>query len=108
MILLEPCTDVIVSAAARRSILVGGDHINSLKGSRKNFVLSSKFSDDLFLVIENCNKISTLHQWHRRRVDKLSAAARRSTKVCGGCATNCRRRQRGQTLKSAELLNSII
>src|SRR6218665_3347783 len=39
----------------------------------------------LFLVIENCNKITTQQQWHRRRADKLlAAAARRSTKVGGG------------------------
>jgi len=28
-----------------------------------------------FLVIVNCNKISTQQQWHRQRADKLSAAA---------------------------------
>ena len=56
-----------------------------IKDSRKNFLLSSKCSDD-FLVIENCNKISTQQQLHRRRADKLSAAARRSTKVGGGGA----------------------
>ena len=39
----------------------------------------------IFLVIENCNKVSTQQQWHRRRADKLSAvAACRSTKVGGG------------------------
>jgi len=36
-----------------------------------------------FLVIENCNKITTQQQWHRRRADILSAAARRSTKGGG-------------------------
>src|SRR6218665_270304 len=60
---------------------VGGQNI-FFKDSRKNFVLFSKFCDDLF-VIENCNKISTQQQWHRRRADKLSAAARRSTKGGG-------------------------
>jgi len=36
--------------------------------SRKNFVISSKFSDNLTLVIENCDKISTQQQWHRRQI----------------------------------------
>ena len=43
----------------------------------------SKYSDDPLSVIENCNKITTQQQWHRRRADNLSAA-RRSTKVDGG------------------------
>jgi len=45
----------------------------------KNFVLSSKLSDDFlfyFLVIENCNKINTQQKWHQRRTNKLSAASR--------------------------------
>src|SRR6218665_2127859 len=62
---LEPCADVIVSAAVRRSISVGGGaprvpKICSEDGAAratknifskipgKNFVLSLKFSDDLF------------------------------------------------------------
>jgi len=38
-----------------------------------------------FLVIENCNKISTQQQWNRLSADTLSAAAasRRSIKVGG-------------------------
>jgi len=49
-------------------------------------VLSSNFSNDHCLVIENCEKISAQQQWHWRRADKLSAAAavRRSTKFGGG------------------------
>src|SRR6218665_1055310 len=39
-----------------------------------------------FLFIEYCNKISTHQQWHRRHAEKLSTAARRSTKVGGGAA----------------------
>src|SRR6218665_335829 len=60
------------------------------KDSRKN-----SFYPQNFLVIENCNKISPQQQWHRRRADKLSAAARRSTEVGGAnklLATNCWRR----------------
>src|SRR6218665_1679516 len=69
--ILEPCAEVIVSA--RQSILVsggmmpvaknrrrcgvGGPNI-FFKDSRKNFGLSSNFSDDLFSN-ENCNKINT-------------------------------------------------
>src|SRR6218665_594289 len=37
-------------------------------------------------VIKNSPKIITQQQWYRRRADKLSAAARRSTKVGGGGA----------------------
>src|SRR6218665_2772055 len=37
-----------------------------------------------FLVIQNCNKITTQQRWNRRRTDKFSAAARQSTKVGGG------------------------
>src|SRR6218665_1993571 len=60
---IEPCADIIVSAAARRSILIGGGAPLVQKNRRpkilfqrlpKIFVLSSKFSDDVFLVIENC------------------------------------------------------
>ena len=74
-----------MSAAARRSILVGQKIVGGaalaaskifFKDSLQNSGLSSKFSDDPFLVIENCcNKITTQQQWHRRRADKLSAAA---------------------------------
>src|SRR6218665_933590 len=63
---IEPCSDVIVSAAARLSILEGGGGVPPVqkkiggdaalaakkcffKDSQKNFVLSSKFSDDLFI-----------------------------------------------------------
>ena len=51
--LIEPCADVIVSAA-RRSILVGGGAPPFKKirgvGGPKFFLLSSNLSDDLFLV----------------------------------------------------------
>jgi len=52
---VEPCAGQFWAAAvaAKRSFF---------KVSRRNFVLSSKFSDD-FLVIENCNKITTQQQW---------------------------------------------
>src|SRR6218665_2357293 len=53
---------------------VGGPKIFS-KDSRTNFVLSSKFSDNLFLVIGNCNKIRTQQQLHWRHAHKLSAVA---------------------------------
>jgi len=92
---VEPCADVIVSAAARRSILVGGepsDPKNWLRRRdaalasknvfskifRKNFVLSSKFSDDLFLVIDNRN----LQQ--NKYTAKMASAARRQ--IIGGDA----------------------
>ena len=69
-----------VGPKIRRRRGVGGQK-NFVKDSRKKLVLSSKFSDDLF-VIENCIKITTQQQWHRWRADKLStAAARQSTKV---------------------------
>src|SRR6218665_800414 len=80
------------SRAVRRCHCVGGGAPVNLVGDRqkmfvqrfpKNFVLSSTFSDDHFLVIENCNKKSTQQEWHRWRADKLSAAARQSTKVSG-------------------------
>src|SRR6218665_2364841 len=101
---VETCADVIVSAAApgqfwsaaerRRSKKVGGGDagrrrpkIFFLKGSRQNFVLSSKFSDDLFSHRSKIgNRKSTHQKCHRWRADKLSAAARRSTKVDGGGA----------------------
>src|SRR6218665_4049572 len=66
---------------SRRRCGVGGQ--KHLICSRPNFVLSSTFSDNLFLVTENCNKITTQQQWHRRRADKLSAAARRTKKRRG-------------------------
>jgi len=56
---------------------VGGQKM-LFKDSRKNVDLSSKFSDDLFMVIENCNKITT----HAT----MASGARRSTKVGGGSA----------------------
>jgi len=83
---VEPCADVIVLAAARRSILVDGPKKSAAWRWRQKNVFQ-KISFDLFLLIENCNKISTQQQWHRRRADKLSAAAaRRSAKICGGGA----------------------
>ena len=78
------------SAAARRGAAQAAKK-SVFKDSRNIYVLSSKSSDDLslflfcfFLVIENCNEISTQQQWHRRRVEKLSAAARHLIKVGGG------------------------
>ena len=35
------------------------------------------------LAIENCNKISTQQQWHRRRADKLSAAGTALVRIHG-------------------------
>ena len=103
LVRLEPCADEIVSAAARRSILVGGGAPPVLKNWRrrpknaffKNFVLSSKFSEDLFLVIENCNKINTQQKWHRRRADRLSAALL-STKGGGAHKLSSAALQRGR------------
>jgi len=68
----------------RRRRGVGAQH-NFFKDSRKKFVLSSKFSDDLFIVMENCNKITTQQQWHRARADQQKSAA--------AAPTNCRRRR---------------
>src|SRR6218665_1507530 len=74
----------------RRRCGVGGQ--KHLICFRTNFVLSSKLSDNLFLVTENCNKITTQQQWHRRRADKLSAAApaRRTTKGGGAFKLSAR------------------
>src|SRR6218665_208294 len=80
---------------AGRSILVGGEEIGggaALAGQR---IFEKIFEKILFypqhflmtfLGIENCDKITTQQQWHRRRVDKLSAAALRSTKIGGSRA----------------------
>src|SRR6218665_1658394 len=52
------------------------------KGTQKNFVLSSKFSDDLFLVVDR--KLQESKYTANMAYDKLlAAAARRSTKVGG-------------------------
>jgi len=74
---VEPCVDVIVSAATRRAILVCGSPLatkkNFSKVPEKNFVLSSKFSDDLFP-----SKIATIKVHSKNgigRADKLSVAA---------------------------------
>ena len=95
---VEPCADVIVSAAASQSILVGGGCAPGpkksalaakkcfFKDSQKMSFYPQNFLITSFLIIENCNKISTQQKWHRRRADKLSAAARRSIKVHGGGA----------------------
>src|SRR6218665_3814297 len=86
MVQVEPCADVIFGP---KKSAVGGQIL--FETTEKIRVLCSKFSDGLFyfLVIENCNKITTQQQWHRwrRRADqqKLAAAA----------PTNCRRRRRG-------------
>src|SRR6218665_3223227 len=68
---LEPSADVIVSAAARWSILVGvGGGATAVqrgvvaqkcffKDSRKLLLYPQNF------LIENCNKISTQQLWHR-------------------------------------------
>jgi len=99
---LEPCTDVIVWAAARRSILVGGDGAPLVqkigggqkicfKGSRKNFVLVSKFSDDL--LFSHRSKIAT-KQVHR----KMASAAGRQIIGGGGAPINKSRRRRRQQI----------
>jgi len=56
------------------------------KESRTNFLPFSKFSYDLFFSHPSkiVKKISTQQKWHRRHADKLSAEARRSTKISGG------------------------
>jgi len=80
MLELEPCADVIVSGAARRSILVGGDAGWAaakrifFKGFRKN-VISSKFSNDIGGAPTN---------YRRRRADQQKSAA---------APTNWRRRR---------------
>ena len=79
---VEPCAEVVLSSAASRSISAGpkkstaaavrrgvGGQKNFFKDSRKKFLLSSTFSDDLYLAFENCNKIITQKQWHRRRAN---------------------------------------
>jgi len=71
-----------LALAARRGVALAAQKL-FLKDFRQNFVLSPKYSDDFFSH-QNCNKISTRQQWHRRPAGKLSAAARRSTKVGGG------------------------
>jgi len=53
---------------------------------RRTKMFFKRFPKRNFLVIENCNKISTQQQRNRRRADKLSTAARQSTKVGGGGA----------------------
>ena len=66
---------------SRRRRGAGGQK-NFFQRFPKKFVRMTSF---ILLVIEqNCNKITTQQQWPRRHVDKLSAAARRSTKVGGG------------------------
>ena len=76
---LEPCADVIVPAAARRSILVGsgvGPPVPKnrrrpkifLKVPEKISFYSQNFLMTFLLVIglENCKKINTQQKWHRR------------------------------------------
>src|SRR6218665_2426522 len=73
------------SATARRS---GGVGANFFKDSRKKFVLSLRFSDDHFLVIENCNKNKkTATMVSAARGQIIGGGARRSTKV-GGCSAH--------------------
>src|SRR6218665_3341147 len=78
---------------AGRSILVGGEEIGGGAALAAKRIFAKIFEKILFypqhflmtvLGIENCDKITTQQQLHRRRVDKLSAAALRSTKVGGG------------------------
>ena len=81
--IVEPCADVIVSAAASRQFWsaeprapknrrrrrrgVGSQIMSFQRFQKISLVLSSKFSDDLRLVMKNCNKINTQQKWHRRR-----------------------------------------
>ena len=51
-----------------------------------------------FLVIENCNKISTQQKWHRQCANKLSAVALRADQQKSVTPTNCRRRGRHTAL----------
>src|SRR6218665_3436355 len=61
-------------------------------------VLPRRVATEPFLVIENCNKISTQQQWHRRRADKLAVARRapinksrrRRPQIVGGGAAGAR------------------
>ena len=88
---LEPSADVMVSAVARRSILVGGGDVAARP---KEFFL--KISEKLSFYPQNCVMTFFSHRKlqqnnyaptnYRRRVDKLSAAACRSTKVGSGSA----------------------
>jgi|SRR6218665_3104266 len=59
---LEPCADVIVSAAARR---------RSQKSACAALAANSFYPKNFLLLIENCNKISAKQQWHRRRGARL-------------------------------------
>src|SRR6218665_3775703 len=85
-------TRSVVTRTAQRIIgFLGGITLRRTLLKTISSLVFSGFSLRLFapvqfeiLVIENCNKITTQQQWHRRRADKLSAAARRSTKVGGG------------------------
>ena|SRR6218665_2588234 len=76
---------------------VGGKNI-FFKGSRKKCSFYPKHFLMTFFEssIENCNQIGTQQKCRRRRADKLSAAARRSTKVGGAnklSAARCGRRR---------------
>src|SRR6218665_432177 len=104
LLCLEPCADVIVSAAARGSILVGGAPPVQknrrrrrgvggkffLKDSRKNFVLSSTFPCDLYFSHLKMQKNKLVHSknatnYRRRRADQQNSAA--------AAPTNCRLRR---------------
>src|SRR6218665_18502 len=83
------------AAAARRwSQEIGGGQ-KFFQRFPKNFILSSKLSDGLFwsAKIENCNKIGIQQQWHRRRADKLSAAAHSSIYTITICRVLCRQKK---------------
>src|SRR6218665_2443209 len=103
---VEPCADVIVSAAARRSILVrGGGQNMFFQRFPKKCPSILKISDGLLLVIDRIlqqNKYTA--KMASRRADKSSAAARRSTKVGGGANKLSTRPVQGSTSKFAVIL----
>ena len=96
---VEPCTDVIVSAAARRPISVGGGGGAALaektffsKIPEKNYFLSSNFSDDLFShrkLQQNNNGIGGAPtNYRRRRGDgaPINKSGRHRRQIVGGAA----------------------
>src|SRR6218665_4199786 len=81
-------TRSVVTRTAQRIIgFLGGITLRRTLLKTISSLVFSGFSLRLFapvqfeiLVIENCNKITTQQQWHRRRADKLSDGGTAATK----------------------------